>query len=170
MLLVSLMLSRECQNRKANLCERDVRICCSSEHPKQRCLPRIGTAPAETPSSGATLHAASLPHADTLFAHVSLLAHQPHQAGTVGDICLRSLLDGTGQGLRDGKSDVDPHRLVRLPYIVFGRMPLPVSIPRECCQLTRALLPPFQLNRGRRISSTKSTCFTCSRRLKKNWH
>ena len=85
-------------------------------------------------------------------------------------ICLRSQLDGTGQGLRDGKSDVDPHRFVRLPYIVFGRMPLPVSIPRECCQLTRALLPPFQLNRGRRISSTKSTCFTCSRRLKKNWH
>ena len=28
---------------------------------KQPCLPRIGTAPAETPSSSATLHAASLP-------------------------------------------------------------------------------------------------------------
>ena len=72
-------------------------------------------------------------------------------------ICLRSQLDGTGQGLRDGKSDVDPHRFVRLPYIVFGRMPLPVSIPRECWQPTRAVLPPFQLHRG--IFSTKTACF-----------
>ena len=156
---------------KANLGERHVRSCCSFGRTTEAAiLATIWHSVCRVAARQRNFARSFTASVDTLFAHASLLAHQPHQAGTVGDICLRSLLDGTGQGLRDGKSDVDPHRLVRLPYIVFGRMPLPVSIPRECCQLTRALLPPFQLNRGRRISSTKSTCFTCSRRLKKNWH
>ena len=135
---------------KANLGERHVRICCSFGRTTEAAiLATIWHSVCRVAAQQRNFARSFTAPVNTLFAHTSA----PSGLNSRGYVCGRSSM-ARGKGLRDGKSDVDPHRFVRLPYIFFGRMPLPVSIPRECWQPTRAVLPPFQLHRG--IFSTKS--------------